>query len=174
LHSLHGVGSRHCRNPKRLTAIRRPGPLALQLKFGRARRRERTASGGPCARPRRSSRAQRRKSKRPQLGGRQPERYGFSSSSGGAPFGWKRRIRRSARPIVPWGLEATAHRELSSLARAPRPWAGYPEEGLSTANRGRTSAPRCPQALQMNFGSRSDSRTSSGHRSALIAIEWLQ
>jgi hypothetical protein len=40
------------------------------------------------------------------------------------------------------------------------------------SNIGLTSAPRCPQAGHVNFGSKSDSRTSSGHRSALIAIEW--
>jgi hypothetical protein len=39
---------------------------------------------------------------------------------------------------------------------------------------GRTSAPRLPQALHVNRGSTSDSRISSGQRSALIAIEWLQ
>jgi hypothetical protein len=40
---------------------------------------------------------------------------------------------------------------------------------------GRTSAPRWwPQTWQTNCGSRSDSRTSSGRRSALIAVEWLQ
>jgi hypothetical protein len=39
------------------------------------------------------------------------------------------------------------------------------------SNIGLTSAPRCPQAGHVNFGSRSDSRTSSGHRSALIAID---
>jgi hypothetical protein len=39
---------------------------------------------------------------------------------------------------------------------------------------GRTSAPRLPQAWQMNRSSMSDSLTSSGHGSPLIAIEWLQ
>jgi hypothetical protein len=39
---------------------------------------------------------------------------------------------------------------------------------------GRTSAPLLPQALHAKRASRSDSRTSSGQRSALIAIEWLQ
>ncbi len=35
---------------------------------------------------------------------------------------------------------------------------------------GRTSAPLLPHALHAKGASRSDSRTSSGHRSALIAI----
>jgi hypothetical protein len=39
---------------------------------------------------------------------------------------------------------------------------------------GRTSAPRLPQALHTNRSSMSDSRTSSGHASPLMAIEWLQ
>jgi len=37
--------------------------------------------------------------------------------------------------------------------------------GLSQWKSGLMSAPRLPQAEQVNFGSRSDSRTSSGHRS---------
>ena len=39
---------------------------------------------------------------------------------------------------------------------------------------GRTSAPRRPQAWQVNRGSRSDRRTSSGHRSPLIAVQCEQ
>jgi hypothetical protein len=39
---------------------------------------------------------------------------------------------------------------------------------------GLTSAPRRPQALQMKRGSRSESRTSSGHRSPLIVVVRLQ
>jgi hypothetical protein len=35
---------------------------------------------------------------------------------------------------------------------------------------GLTSAPRRPQAWQVNRGSRSDRRTSSGHRSPVIAV----
>jgi hypothetical protein len=38
---------------------------------------------------------------------------------------------------------------------------------------GLTSAPRLPQTPQLKRASISDSLTSSGHRSALIAIEWL-
>jgi hypothetical protein len=52
-----------------------------------------------------------------------------------------------------------------------QPWAGYPEEGLSTANSGLRSAPRWPQARQANFGSRSDSRTSSDHWLASIVTK---
>jgi hypothetical protein len=37
---------------------------------------------------------------------------------------------------------------------------------------GRTSAPFWPQTWQVNSGSRSDSRTSSGHLSPLIAVQW--
>ena len=43
--------------------------------------------------------------------------------------------------------------------------------GLSQSKSGLTSAPRAPHAEQMNLGSRSDSRTSSDHRSRLILIE---
>jgi hypothetical protein len=39
---------------------------------------------------------------------------------------------------------------------------------------GRTSAPRLPQALQVKRGSTSESQTSSGQLSPLIAIEQLQ
>ena len=39
---------------------------------------------------------------------------------------------------------------------------------------GLISAPRWPQAAQMNFGSRSDKRTRSGQRSALMMTEWAQ
>jgi hypothetical protein len=39
---------------------------------------------------------------------------------------------------------------------------------------GRTLVPRLPQTVQVNLPSISDSRTSSGQRSALIATEWLQ
>jgi hypothetical protein len=45
---------------------------------------------------------------------------------------------------------------------------------LSQRKSGLTSAPRLPHAEQTNRASISDSRTSSGHWSALIAIEWLQ
>jgi hypothetical protein len=38
---------------------------------------------------------------------------------------------------------------------------------------GRTSAPFRPQAWQVKRGSISDSRTSSGQLSPLIAVEWL-
>jgi hypothetical protein len=38
---------------------------------------------------------------------------------------------------------------------------------------GRTSAPFVPQAWQVNRGSISDSRMSSGHLSPLIAVQWL-
>jgi hypothetical protein len=38
---------------------------------------------------------------------------------------------------------------------------------------GRTSAPFRPQAWQVNSGLMSDSRTSSGHLSPLIAVPWL-
>jgi len=44
---------------------------------------------------------------------------------------------------------------------------------LAGGKSGRTSAPRLPHAEQMNLGSRSDSRTSSAHRSPLIATWWL-
>jgi hypothetical protein len=37
-------------------------------------------------------------------------------------------------------------------------------------NFGRTSAPRLPQALQTKSGSMSESRTSSGQRSALVSM----
>jgi hypothetical protein len=37
---------------------------------------------------------------------------------------------------------------------------------------GRTSVPPWPQTRQVNCGSMSDSRTSSGHLSPLIAVEW--
>jgi hypothetical protein len=50
----------------------------------------------------------------------------------------------------------------------------YPRLGLPQLKSGRTSAPCLPQAAQTNRGSRSDSRTSSGHSSALIATQWLQ
>jgi hypothetical protein len=43
---------------------------------------------------------------------------------------------------------------------------------LFQLNSGLTSAPRLPQALQMNRGSRLDSLSSPGHRSALT--EWLE
>jgi len=43
----------------------------------------------------------------------------------------------------------------------------------SQSKLGLTSAPLWPQAWQVNRGSRSDSRTSSGHRSPLIVVEWL-
>ena len=45
---------------------------------------------------------------------------------------------------------------------------------LSQLKSGRTSPPRLPQARQTNRGLRSDSRSSSGQVSPLIAIEWLQ
>jgi hypothetical protein len=44
---------------------------------------------------------------------------------------------------------------------------------LSQLKSGRRSAPRLPQVLQVKRGSISDSLTSSGHASPLIAIEWL-
>jgi hypothetical protein len=46
----------------------------------------------------------------------------------------------------------------------------HPGLGLSQWKSGLMSALRLPQAEQVNFGSRSDSRTSSGHRSPLIAM----
>jgi hypothetical protein len=45
---------------------------------------------------------------------------------------------------------------------------------LFQSKSGRTSAPLAPHALQTNRASRSDSLASSGHRSPLIANEWLQ
>jgi len=39
---------------------------------------------------------------------------------------------------------------------------------------GRTSAPRFPQPEQMKRGSRSDSLISSGQRSPLTVVQWLQ
>jgi len=45
---------------------------------------------------------------------------------------------------------------------------------LVPAEVGRTSAPRLPQVLQTKRVSISESLISSGHRSAISAIEWLQ
>jgi hypothetical protein len=45
--------------------------------------------------------------------------------------------------------------------------------GLPQLKSGRTSAPRLPQAVQVKRCSMSDSRTSSGRRSALRATLWL-
>jgi hypothetical protein len=45
---------------------------------------------------------------------------------------------------------------------------------LSQLKSGRTAAPRLPHIEQTKRGPRSESLTSSGHRSPLIAIEWLQ
>jgi hypothetical protein len=51
----------------------------------------------------------------------------------------------------------------------------WPErQGLFQLKSGLTSAPRLPQAAQTKRGSISDSRTSSGQRSAFIAMLWLQ
>ena len=46
--------------------------------------------------------------------------------------------------------------------------------GITLCQSGLTSAPRLPQARQTNRASISDSLTSSGQPSPLIAIEWLQ
>ena len=47
--------------------------------------------------------------------------------------------------------EASRLRRGRNSPRAPQPWAGYPEAGLSTANNGRTSAPRCSVVSQFEI-----------------------
>ena len=45
---------------------------------------------------------------------------------------------------------------------------------LYQSKSGLTSAPRAPHAWEVNLGSRSDRRTSSGHRSPLIEVQCEQ
>jgi hypothetical protein len=62
---------------------------------------------------------------------------------------------------------AFASPEQSASRHAPVPI-------VAAGKSGRTSTPHLPQAVQVNSVSRSDSRTSSPQRPALMCVEWLQ
>jgi hypothetical protein len=63
--------------------------------------------------------------------------------------------------------EQAIHGWASSVNRPAR------RASISQSKFGRTSAPFVPQTWQVNRGSISDNRTSSGHLSPLIAVQWL-
>jgi hypothetical protein len=74
--------------------------------------------------------------------------------------------------LLAFGFAVVRYVEWSSDA-AVAEFMGAGQSRVSTSS-GRTSAPRRPQAWPVNRGSISESRTSSGHLSAVIAVQWLQ